>query len=237
MKHGRKASSDEDREWIRDYLASGNQKCLVDLEKKYHYSLLHHILDTANTRKKTSEDNGILTSPNPLDEVKAEDILQETFAKAFAKLDTYNEKFAFSTWLFKIAKNCCRDYLRKENRKNRTRPLKDSDSVQDNESVHPEYSGPKNSGNNHLEASEAENNHLSVFMPTDFPAEDDTKEVKQMLDEMMEILPEKYRRVFFLRHLEKMKYKQIAQIEKLPVGTVKTYIFRAKKYLKIHAKK
>ena len=44
----------------------------------------------------------------------AKDISQETFEKAFGMLHSYDSQFAFSTWLFTIAKNCCIDFLRKQ---------------------------------------------------------------------------------------------------------------------------
>jgi len=52
-----------------------------------------------------------------------------------------------------------------------------------------------------------------------------------MLNEAINQLPEKYRLVIRLRHVEERSYEEIARMLKLPIGTVKAHIFRARELL------
>ena len=53
-------------------------------------------------------------------QVDAQDIYQETFLRAFRKLDGFRYECAFSTWIYRIATNLCLDHLRKKNKRNET---------------------------------------------------------------------------------------------------------------------
>jgi RNA polymerase sigma-70 factor (ECF subfamily) len=59
------------------------------------------------------------------------------------------------------------------------------------------------------------------------------REIQQLIHKAMDELPDHYRLVVTLRHLQEFSYQEIAEALGLPVGTVKTYLFRAKKILKI----
>jgi RNA polymerase sigma-70 factor (ECF subfamily) len=52
-----------------------------------------------------------------------------------------------------------------------------------------------------------------------------------MLNQAIQQLPEKYRRVIQLRHTEERTYEEIAEMLRLPIGTVKAHIFRAREML------
>jgi RNA polymerase sigma-70 factor (ECF subfamily) len=54
---------------------------------------------------------------------------------------------------------------------------------------------------------------------------------KKMLDEAMNSLPPKYRQVILMRHVDEREYQEISKILKLPLGTVKAHIFRARELL------
>src|SRR5699024_12118196 len=56
-------------------------------------------------------------------EHQAEDLLQETFYKAYVALDTYDDDYSFRPWLFTIAKNTCMDYFRSHRRSLTNTPL------------------------------------------------------------------------------------------------------------------
>ena len=74
----------------------GNEKAFASLMNRYRDSIYYMLLKMVN---------------NPSD---AEDLTIEAFGKAFRNLDSYTPKFAFSTWLFKIASNNCVDFIRKK---------------------------------------------------------------------------------------------------------------------------
>ena len=74
----------------------GNEKAFASLMNRYRDSIYYMLLKMVN---------------NPSD---AEDLTIEAFGKAFRNLESYTPKFAFSTWLFKIATNNCVDFIRKK---------------------------------------------------------------------------------------------------------------------------
>jgi RNA polymerase sigma factor (sigma-70 family) len=177
----------EDSRLIAGAIA-GNQVAYRALMKKYHDSicnLLHRMI-----REK--------------DEV--EDLAQEAFIKAFQSLASFNEEYAFSTWLFKIATNNCIDYIRK--RKLQTfsidKPIESKDG---------EFS----------------------FEIPDSTYEPDRELIagqrSRLLEEAIKSLPPKYRTVILMRHSEEKDYAQIAKELRLPIGTVKAHIFRAREML------
>jgi RNA polymerase sigma-70 factor (ECF subfamily) len=137
---------------------------------------------------------------------EVEDLTQEAFVKAFASLRNFNHEFAFSTWLYKIATNNTIDYIRK--RKLETfsidKPI----------------------------ASE-ESDYSYELPDTTYEPDKDIIRMQRsaLLQEAIAELPEKYRKVIVLRHNEERDYAEIARILKLPIGTVKAHIFRARELL------
>ena len=137
---------------------------------------------------------------------EVEDLTQEAFIKAFASLASFNEEYAFTTWLYKIATNNCIDYVRK--RKLQTfsidKPI------------------------------ESDENDYSFELPDTDPEPDQrliAAQRKKMLDDALNGLPAKYRQVMLMRHVDEKEYAEIAKILKLPLGTVKAHIFRARELL------
>lgn len=166
----------------------GDQTAYRAIEKKYHdqvFNLLYRMI-----HKK--------------DEV--EDLTQEAFIKAFASLANFNEEFAFSTWLFKIASNNCIDFLRK--RKLQTfsidKPIESKDGDVSFEIPDSTYEPDRD---------------LIAVQRTKF------------LEQAIQSLPPKYRNVIIMRHSEEKDYQEIADTLHLPVGTVKAHIFRAREML------
>jgi len=74
----------------------GNEKAFASLMNRYRDSIYYMLLKMVNNAS------------------DAEDLTIEAFGKAFRNLDSYTPKFAFSTWLFKIATNNCVDFIRKK---------------------------------------------------------------------------------------------------------------------------
>lgn len=140
------------------------------------------------------------------DREQVEDLTQEAFIKAFSSLKNFNEEFAFSTWLYKIATNNCIDYIRKKKLQMYSidKPIESKDSDFTFELPDESY--------------EADQELIS-----------DQRTL--MLRRAIDRLPEKYRRVIFLRHVEEKSYEEIAAQLKLPIGTVKAHIFRAREIL------
>jgi RNA polymerase sigma-70 factor (ECF subfamily) len=141
------------------------------------------------------------------DRTLAEDLAQDAFVKAFSRLDSYQPaQGKFSNWLFKIAHNTTIDHLRRS----------ELDTV------------PLDAGD-----PEATDYHAILADP-DARTPLDRAEVSDLgeaLGEAVERLRPEYREVIVLRHQEGMAYEEIADLAGLPLGTVKTYIHRARKEL------
>lgn len=133
----------------------------------------------------------------------AHDLAQEIFIKVFSLLERYDEEYAFSSWLFRIATNHCIDYLRR----NRLRFLSlDGGGHKDNEEI-------------------------EFQLPDSGPCPDTVLQRKEALDRLEEIidqLPPHYRAITLLRHDQELSYEEIAEILDLPLGTVKARIHRAR---------
>jgi len=133
----------------------------------------------------------------------ARDLAQEVFIKVFSLLDRFDENYAFSSWLFRIATNHCIDHLRR----NRMRFLSLDGAVgQDGE----EY---------------------ELQLPDVGPGPDAVLQRKQVLECLAEVineLPPHYKAITLLRHDQQLSYEEIAEILSLPLGTVKARIHRAR---------
>lgn len=138
---------------------------------------------------------------------EAEDLVQEAFMKAFRALASFNEEYAFSTWLYKIAANNCIDFLRKKRLQTYS------------------YDKP-------LEAKDGElrREYADEDKETDKPLLDDEK--TRMINAAIDELPPKYKLAIELRHRDEMSYEDIAEQLNIPLGTVKARIFRAREMLK-----
>ena len=126
--------------------------------------------------------------------------------KAFDSLSSYHDGYAFSTWLYRIATNHTIDYLRKK--KLSTISLDEPVSSWEGTSVR-EFADPESHA--------------------DKPVFD--RERKQWVAQAIERLPEKYRQVIVMRHMEELSYDEISEALELPLGTVKAHLFRARELL------
>ena len=138
---------------------------------------------------------------------EAEDLVQETFIKAFNSLESYNDNYAFSTWLYKIAFNHCIDAIRKK--KLKTFPLDRPIQLRDGEVKH--------------EIKDETHSPEGDFL---------FAEKKKRIQITINSLPKRYRQAIILRHQEDRSYEEISQILNIPLGTVKARIFRAREMLK-----
>jgi RNA polymerase sigma-70 factor (ECF subfamily) len=137
---------------------------------------------------------------------EVEDLTQEAFIKAFQSLASFNHEFAFSTWLYRIATNNCIDYIRKK----KLQTLSIDKPIEGDED---EYS---------MEIPD------STYEPDRVLIE---HQRKKLIEDAIASLPEKYQIVIRMRHMEDKDYQEIAIALKLPLGTVKAHIFRARELL------
>jgi len=142
----------------------------------------------------------------------AEDLAQETFIKVLNAIDSYRPEYKFSSWIFKIANNAAIDQLRR-------RSL-DTLSLD---------------GSPHAESAEAiEATTLQVGDGRESQLEEvANRELGAMIEDAIGQLRPEYRNCILLRHVEGRPYEEIAEILDLPLGTVKTYIHRARNELRI----
>ena len=141
----------------------------------------------------------------------AEDLAQETFVKVFNHLDRFNPKYKFSSWIFKIASNLAIDSLRKK-----------------------EPQMVSLDGSRHAETpDEIEATRITVESKDENPEEFlEAKELGQEIEQAIGRLRPDYRTAILLRHVEGRAYEEIAEIMSVPLGTVKTYIHRARAELR-----
>jgi len=141
------------------------------------------------------------------DRTLAEDLAQEAFIRAFNAIGTYKPSFKFSSWIFKIANNHAIDHLRK-------RKL---DTISIDGSPHARS----------LE--EAAQTRLVVESQEEAPDRYvESRELGGQIEEAIASLRPEYRTAVLLRHVEGYTYEEIAEIMELPLGTVKTYLHRAR---------
>lgn len=135
-----------------------------------------------------------------------QDLVQESFIKAFNALSSFQFGYSFSAWLYRIASNTCIDFLRKK----RFPTISINQPINNKESDY---------------FFEIEDN---TFKPDlDVLSE----ERKNALNDAIDQLPENYRKIIKLRHEEEMDYKDISEMLNIPLGTVKAHLFRARKIL------
>lgn len=113
-----------------------------------------------------------------------EDLVQEVFMKAFHNLQSYSNEYAFSTWLYRIATNHTIDYLRKK--KLQTLSINQPYQTKDGE--------------------------MEIQLPDESFLTDEPvikKERKQIVQHAIENLPEKYKAVIEMRHMEEKSYQKL----------------------------
>jgi RNA polymerase sigma-70 factor, ECF subfamily len=134
---------------------------------------------------------------------EASEITQEAFLAAWMGLPSFRGEARFATWLYRIAYHCA---LKQLERRKRERLL--------------------------LAAIEAK--QLLEDVNKQQQAEDilELRAWQAIIREQLEKLPTKYRIVLILRHLQEMTYEEMADILTLPIGTLKTHLFRARHLLK-----
>jgi RNA polymerase sigma-70 factor (ECF subfamily) len=145
------------------------------------------------------------------DREQAEDLAQETFIKVFNNIERYDPRYKFSSWIFKIASNLAIDALRKK-----------------------ELATVSIDGSRHAStAEEIESSRITVESRDENPEEALlSKELGAEIEQAIGQLRPEYRTAILLRHVEGRPYEEIAEVMGIPLGTVKTYIHRARSELR-----
>jgi RNA polymerase sigma-70 factor (ECF subfamily) len=141
------------------------------------------------------------------DQDEAQDAAQEAFARAYASLAAFDASQPFAPWLLRIARNHCLDVLR------RRLPLAQRVELD----ADPEDGAPRD------------------LADPDAPRGDDAlerRELARTLEAAVAALPPNYREVVHLFHVEHLSYKEIAAAMDVPIGTVMTWLHRARARLK-----
>lgn len=173
----------------------GDSKAFERLMKKYRKSVYYMIL-----RMVRNADD-------------ADDLTQEAFAKAFTSIHNFDAKFAFSTWLFRIASNNSIDYVRK----------KRLTTV---------------SINGDKEGEDGGTIQIDIKDGALDPEEVQLKQQRhQYLRMALDRIPESFRKLVELRYFDELSYEEIAQHLEIPLGTVKAKLFRSRELIEEEMKK
>lgn len=139
------------------------------------------------------------------------DIAQDIYLKTFQKLDTFKFQSKLSTWIGQIAYNTCINYLEK---KKLILLTNNNDEKECDDEALEALNSKTDPFNNEIEK--------LIFK----------KELSEILKNEIDNLSPVYKILITLYHNEELNYSEIAQITELPEGTVKNYLFRARKKLK-----
>jgi RNA polymerase sigma-70 factor, ECF subfamily len=141
------------------------------------------------------------------DPAEAEDVVQETFIKAYRALRHFRGDSAFYTWLYRIGINTAKNYLVTQGR--RTPTSTDTDAEQ-------------------AEAFDEGDNLRDINTPESMLA---SKQIAETVNSAMDLLPLELRTAIVLREIEGLSYEEISAIMACPIGTVRSRIFRAREVI------
>jgi RNA polymerase sigma-70 factor, ECF subfamily len=141
-----------------------------------------------------------------------EDIAQQVFVKAYFSLKRFDQRAAFSTWLYKITVNECWDLLRKR----KVRPLVYESDLSEDQAR--QFGAP--------EERSAPSPDIS-----------DTLEARQKVERLLDCLDERDKMMLILKEVEGFAVEEIAEILDLNANTVKVRLFRARRKIVTEARK
>ena len=134
-----------------------------------------------------------------------DDVVQETFVKAFFRIRSFQGDSGLYTWLNRVAINAAKDHAKKRGR----RPASALDDL-------------------------AGGVGAAAFPSSETPAIErlEDREVRVAVRQAVQALPPKFRAVLVLRELEGLRYEEIADVLGISLGTVESRLFRARRRLK-----
>lgn len=174
------------------YAVEGDRAAFETLVARHQRALVNHLYRLSGQRE------------------EAFDLAQEVFIKVYQSLASFDPKYRFTTWIYRIASNCAIDHLRKK--QPQTCSLSQSRPGEDGTFDPPPVAG-------------------SLPNPDEIAR---LRELEAGLERAIRALPGDYRQLILLRHRHHCRYDEIARITGLPMGTVKNRIFRAREILKVH---
>ncbi len=188
LNSAQKVVSKEEKELIKK-VKNGNRFAFNTLVKNYQKKIYH------------------LARRIVMNHEDADEVVQETFIKAYINISKYSEEYKFYTWLYRIAVNTSLTLLKKK-----------------------KYRGLS------LEKL-TEDGHFQPTSEDDTQQSSQNSELKKLVKEALKSLSPQLRTVFILRTWEEMSYKEIAQTLKISEGTVMSRLNRARDKLKRILKK
>lgn len=174
-------------ETLIDRYRAGEVEAFEALVRRYRSELFHFLVRFAGSR------------------AAAEDVFQDTFLQVYQSIETFDTKRRFKPWLFTIAANKARDYLRRRARRPAA-PL--SAPVGDEEE-----------GQTFVDLMEGD-----LPLPQEL-AED--AETAERISRVIEQLPDHLREILLLAYFQKLSYAEIAEVLGIPLGTVKSRLHTA----------
>ena len=141
------------------------------------------------------------------DPAEAEDVVQETFIKAFRALRHFRGDAAFYTWLYRIGINTAKNYLMAQHRRAPVSPRAAADAAE----TLGEGDGPRD-----------------INTPESMLA---SKQIAKTVNAAMDALPVDLRTAILLREIEGLSYEEISDIMSCPIGTVRSRIYRAREVI------
>ena len=132
-------------------------------------------------------------------EEEARDVCQDTFLRAYRALPGFKGQAKFSSWLYRIALNLCRDWMRKQRR---------APTVQMPEGVDPVEMAAEGGPVESIETLVAR------------------RELSAVVEEAMALLPEEQRTAIILKEYHGMTFQEIADLQGCPLSTVKTRLYQ-----------
>ena len=138
------------------------------------------------------------------DERIAEELSLKTLSKAFDKIDKFNPKFRFKSWVITISKNLHIDFLRKQNASNKIEF----------------YITQRNESNYNVA--------IETLSPEDELIK--SQNINNLLEKIKKLKPT-YEKVIKMKYFQEMTYKDISHKTQIPLNTIKVMILRSKKIL------
>ncbi len=132
-------------------------------------------------------------------EEEARDVCQETFLRAFRALPRFRGQAKFSSWLYRIALNLCRDWIRRERRAPMIQPPEDADLLD-------------------LAAATEPSESIEDLVVR--------KDLSRLVEQAMARLPEEQRTAIVLKEYQGLTFQEIADLVGCPLSTVKTRLYQ-----------